>query len=99
MDFEIKDIGGVRELCLRGRLTFEANGAFRTIVETVGAGARSRTIVDLSRLDFIDSAGLGMLILLKEACGNLLLRAPKGQVQRLLAASRFDAIVPFARES
>ncbi|MTJ80382.1 MAG: STAS domain-containing protein [Telmatospirillum sp.] len=95
MDFEIKDFGGASELWLRGRLTFDANVTFRTIFETLGKKHGQRITADISGLDFIDSAGLGMLLLLKEASGDrLTLRSPRGQVNRLLSACHFHTIVP-----
>ncbi|MDR3439813.1 STAS domain-containing protein [Telmatospirillum sp.] len=97
MDFELKDLGNSCELFLQGRLTFDGNAAFRTIIETLEKKSGRSAIVDLSGLDFIDSAGLGMLLLLQETCGRgLSLRAPKGQVRRLLAAAHFQTIVPIA---
>lgn len=97
VDFELKDLGNSCELFLQGRLTFDGNAAFRTIIETLEKKSGRSAIVDLSGLDFIDSAGLGMLLLLQETCGRgLSLRAPKGQVRRLLAAAHFQTIVPIA---
>ncbi|WP_158240672.1 STAS domain-containing protein [Telmatospirillum siberiense] len=94
MDYDIRDTGTVHELALRGRLTFDSNERFRTIVDTLTAGKPRSLRIDVSQLEFIDSAGLGMLLLLKESqSGPVILRAPQGQVKRLLAAARFDSLM------
>lgn len=95
MDYEIKDTGSAREVTLRGRLTFDGNERFRTIVESLSGQPQRPVTVDVSQLEFIDSAGLGMLLLLKDALtGHLTLQAPQGQVKRLLAASHFNTLMP-----
>jgi anti-anti-sigma factor len=97
VDYEIRDTGSVRELTLRGRLTFEGNGRFRKIIDGLGGQPHRPLTVDVSQLDFIDSAGLGMLLLLKEAVGGrATLQGPQGQVKRLLAASGFHTLMPIA---
>lgn len=97
MDYEIRDHGQQSEIFLRGRLTFDGNEAFRQIFDAVeGVPARDVTL-DVSGLDYIDSAGLGMMLLLRDCTqakgGSLSLRHPSGQVQRLLSVCHFDALI------
>lgn len=51
-------------------------------------------MVDLSGLEFVDSAGLGMLLILKDELSKnsatLILKAPAGQVEKMLQVSHFD---------
>lgn len=95
MDYEIRDSGLAHELSLRGRLTFDGNEHFRTMIESLADLPRRQVNVDISQLEFIDSAGLGMLLLLKESqAGRITLQAPQGQVKRLLAASHFHTLMP-----
>ncbi len=95
MDYEIRDKGSSREIALSGRLTFEGNERFRTIIERLAEQPPRQVLVDISQLEFIDSAGLGMLLLLKESQGGrITLQAPQGQVKRLLAASHFNSLMP-----
>ncbi len=53
-------------------------------------------ILDLSGLNWINSAGLGMLILARETAEKsdlkLVLRSPRGHVKSLLELGRFDKI-------
>ncbi len=95
MEYQIRDTGSAREVTLRGRLTFDGNEHFRAIVDRLSEQPHRPVNVDVSQLDFIDSAGLGMLLLLKEAIeGHITLQAPQGQVKRLLAASHFNTLMP-----
>ncbi len=98
MEYEIRTGGPATELLLRGRLTFDGNERFRQIVERVATQAGRAVVADVAGLDFIDSAGLGMLLLLNEAMeavgAKLTLRRPQGQVKRLLGASHFHRLVP-----
>lgn len=95
MEYEIKNIGAGSELFLRGHLTFEGNEAFREVMNKLAA--RRDLMIDASGLEFIDSAGLGMLLLLHETLSGtgakLSLRRAQGQVRRLLVASHFDRLV------
>jgi anti-anti-sigma factor len=98
VEYEIRDNGEARDVALSGRLTFDANQVFREIVQLVATGKGRAVALDLSRLDFIDSAGLGMLLVLREAAESasvaLVLRGARGQVQRLLTVSHFHTLVP-----
>lgn len=98
MEYDIRDRGDTREVILRGRLTFDGNETFRKVVEALAAQPGVAAVIDLSDLEFIDSAGLGMLLLLREAMveagGRLSMRHPQGQVKRLFAASQFSTLVP-----
>jgi len=98
LDFEIEEVGNVSKIAIVGRLTFDANLTFRRIVKSVAQNTGGSVSVDLSRLEFIDSAGLGMLLLLREtaatASAKLWLTDPRGQVQRLLSVSHFHRLIP-----
>jgi anti-sigma B factor antagonist len=59
---------------------------------------RRLVIFDLSAVDYIDSAGIGMLALvagqLKEHGGRLILVAVEGRVRSLVRQTQLDAIMP-----
>jgi anti-anti-sigma factor len=81
---------------LSGRFTFSDHGTFRTMIgEMEGTGA-SRHVIDLSGIEFIDSAGLGMLLLARDEGKrknlDVALRKPTGQVKRMLEVARFDTM-------
>lgn len=78
---------------LNGRLTFAENSAFRRVVEGIGQCGRDRVVLDLGGLDFIDSAGMGMLLVARDLVtsrgGGISLRAAEGQVARMLRLAKF----------
>ena len=98
MQYEIKDQGQHSEIVLKGRLTFDDNETFRQIYDAVEAVPARSVTLDVSGIDFIDSAGLGMVLLLRDCTqgkgSSLALRNPAGQVRRLLDACHMDALLP-----
>jgi len=69
-----------------------------TVVDQLVQQGRLKTVLDLTRVDYIDSAGIGLLALaagkLKEAGGKLaVVAAPEGRVSRMLRMTQMTAIV------
>ncbi len=98
MDYAVRDSGGVRELELRGQLTFEADAGFRQIVEAWEKGGVRECVLNLAAVDFIDSAGLGLLVLANNAARRtdvlLRMKHPRGQVREMIEISEFHTIIP-----
>ena len=69
---------------------------FRDLLSEIKQSTCKVVVLDLENLDWIDSAGLGMLILAKELAGKeeleLVLRSPRGHVKSLLELGRFEKI-------
>ncbi len=86
---------GVR-VALSGKLTFEDNARFRQILALLQQAKPRAIEMDFADLAFVDSAGLGMLLLLRQECQNdniaLTLRAARGQVERIFSISKFDQL-------
>jgi HptB-dependent secretion and biofilm anti anti-sigma factor len=97
MTIETRRYGETLEAGFSHRLTAADHGSFRDILSKVKENGIKRLILDLSDLDWIDSSGLGLLILAKEAGGKagieLLLRSPKGHVKELLELGHFDRLI------
>lgn len=71
------------------------------LMEAVGAASRAAVIVDLSKVDFIDSAGLALLVEARKRLspdGRTLsiLLSPGRQPERVLKLGRFDTIMTLA---
>lgn len=60
------------------------------------AGAIKEVVIDISGVEFMDSSGLGLLLLLKEHCDrcrvSIQLQHPQGQVRRIFEASRLNEL-------
>jgi len=98
VEYVIKDQGQHSEIVLKGRLTFDGNEAFRQIYDAVEAVPARAVTLDVGGIDFIDSAGLGMVLMLRDCTaakgGSLALRNPSGQVRRLLDVCRMNSLLP-----
>ncbi|KLN61908.1 hypothetical protein WH96_03985 [Kiloniella spongiae] len=84
-------------MSFRGEFGFPDNPKAQEIIKEVKEGSSSSYSIDLSGLETIDSAGLGMLLLINDAAEDggksLELRSPTGQVQKMLEISRFSEII------
>src|SRR5712671_3472535 len=83
---------------LTGRLALgRESQRIETLVDDLARKGSKRVIFDLSGVDYIDSAGIGMVALasgkLKESGGALALVAPEGRVLQLLNLTQMSAIV------
>lgn len=83
-------------VCLSGDFTFTDHGQFRDLMSRLFEVQSPRLSFDLADLDFIDSAGLGMLLLArdeaeKRSC-KIVLRRATGQVKRMFGLTKFDML-------
>jgi HptB-dependent secretion and biofilm anti anti-sigma factor len=97
MDYQIDQFDAELVAALRGRLTFNDHAAFGRLIETMAATGKARQVLDLNRLEFVDSAGLGMFLIardeLRDRGATLCLRAPRGEVRRVLSMARLAQII------
>lgn len=107
MDIEVAEErnGDVLVLLPVGRLDSGNARSFESVVmDHVSSGER-RMIVDFSRLDFISSSGMRVLLIaakaLKAGEGTLVLCAMKNHIEEVFRISGFDRIIPIkdSRES
>lgn len=93
------DESGVRAE-LSGKFTFSNTVQFKELLDRVEKEAPPAVEVDLTKISFVDSAALGMLLLLKDAATKhaapVTLKGANGQVEKLLRMSRFDQIFSIA---
>ncbi|WP_368496546.1 STAS domain-containing protein [Herbiconiux sp. A18JL235] len=84
-----------------GRLNMVSGPLLRDAVKRAVDGGRARIVVDLSRVAFMDSSGLGALIgslkTAREHHGDLRIVAPSAQVSMVLKLSNVETILtPYA---
>jgi HptB-dependent secretion and biofilm anti anti-sigma factor len=96
MRIETYSRGDRLEVGLWDSLTSADLASFRGFLSEMKQTKCKTAVLDLSQLNWIDSAGLGMLILAKETAQKadleLVLASPKGHVKSLLELGRFDKI-------
>lgn len=96
MEYDIQISGNTATVTLKGRFTFADNKLIREILGQFNSTVNNCTM-DVGKLEFIDSAGLGMLILINDSIselgGKYIVRHPKGQVKKMLDLTRFADII------
>ncbi|SDH29108.1 STAS domain-containing protein [Roseospirillum parvum] len=96
MKHQITKDGSTVIVHLSERLTSHDRGDFDRLVSELMAARPGQIEVNLKELAFMDSAGLGFLLTLREQAeaGNasVLLVDPKGEVRETLELARFDTL-------
>ncbi len=96
MRYEVSQEGAAATLHLRGELVLADRDGFDGAVRAALKPGVASVTVDLSGLEYMDSAGLGMLLTLREAAEDLgtrvVLRGAAGEVKELLEMARFDTL-------
>ena len=96
MDYSINQQTNQCTIRMRGQFTFGDNGKIRDIIATMVGGNFKHFTVDTSELVFVDSAALGMLLLMsdeaRKAKVEMTLDGASGQVKKMLQLSNFDQI-------
>ena len=87
---------GVLEIKVVGRFDFGSQDAFRRTYLEVNPKPK-KFIVDLSETNYIDSSGLGMLLMLREYAGDaeVKLSQPNELVQSILETANFNRLFVF----
>ncbi|MBP2298248.1 STAS domain-containing protein [Azospirillum picis] len=97
MEFKKTATAEATELSLSGRLEFTDHDALRDIIGIVEQSGGKRFVLNLADLAFIDSAGLGMLLILQEEVeshgGALAVRGAAGDVKRSIDLARIGEII------
>ena len=100
MEFSINTKPLESVISLSGQFIFTDNIQFRHIVEAIDKMESRKVTLELSEVEFIDSAGLGMLLLLRDICDKkrlpLTLKGASGQVEKIFSISKFDVLFNLA---
>ena len=81
---------------LTGKFMFSDHQTFRSIIETIKTTDYPNILLDVSGLEFVDSAALGMFLVAREEAKkknlNLKLKGPTGHVQKMFNLSNFPSL-------
>lgn len=98
MRFETRDLGSELEVTLHGRLALKDNEIFQELMDLLQEAGGRPVVLDLAAVDYMDSAGLGKLIILREQAQSrntaLSLRNPRGRVRDILELARLGEEIP-----
>jgi HptB-dependent secretion and biofilm anti anti-sigma factor len=85
-----------KRVVLSGQFTFADNHKFKQIIDSLNDPGLKAIALDFGTVDFIDSAGLGMLLLLRDECQNrnisITINSVRGQVEKIFMISKFDQL-------
>lgn len=83
------------EINISGRFDFDLHQDFRKATDEVGNDVNS-IIVNMLKVDYLDSSALGMLLILKDKMGNakdaVKIKNMKGEVKKILEIANFDKL-------
>ncbi|WP_170294880.1 anti-sigma factor antagonist [Roseospira navarrensis] len=96
MHYDITTEDTATVLHLSERLVDSDRAAFETVLTRALSGKPREVVVDFAGLQYMDSAGLGLLLTLRERAQaqgtSVRLRNPEGAVRDMLQLSRFDTL-------
>ena len=97
MDYRIDLDGSELRISLSGRLTFNDHGKVRAMIQEMVNSSATRQILVIGGLEFVDSSGLGMILVAREEViqrkKTLSLRGAQGQVKRVLTVAQLGKVI------
>ena len=85
--------GNVFNVKMSGKFTFSDHNSFKEIFSFFYDNSLSQIELDLAQVEFIDSAALGLLLIVrdeaKKKSKSVVIKAPQGQVKKMFEISRF----------
>ena len=89
------------QISLSGKLGFDDSSVFRQLITELSEDKANKTIVfDLSELESIDSAGLGMLLLAADTSSNegwsMKISGASNSVRKMIELTHVDQVVDVA---
>lgn len=97
MDYQAKTNANEIEFVMRGKLTTNDHKKFRDMVHSDGCNGQARVILNMKDIDFIDSAGIGMLLYANKLGTHqgwtLVIAQPSAQVRKMVDVCKLDKLV------
>jgi anti-anti-sigma factor len=96
MNIKRKEAGDGVIYSLVGKFTFSDHANFRKVIDSVKDSNYKSVTLDIENLDFVDSAALGLLLVIREetekAGLSLSIKNPTGQVKKMFDLSNFNTL-------
>ncbi|HLN23029.1 MAG TPA: STAS domain-containing protein [Patescibacteria group bacterium] len=97
MEFKIDSRGSETLVVCTGRMMFADTSEFLRLSEDIKLSDGKVWVLEFSDLAFIDSAGLGMLLMIRELIetqsGKVSIRGAAGQVRKALDLAKFQELI------
>lgn len=101
MNINTAPLGDAIVIALAGRFDFSSHRNFRSAyTAALAEGAAKEIVIDFARVEYMDSAALGMLLLLRqgaeEARKTVTLRGATGSVAKVIEIANFGKLFKLA---
>ena len=94
MQYKVNSNANSAEFKLSGKFTFADNPVFAEVLDFISNGTHNSVTFDLSEIEFIDSAALGMLLIAREKVitknGSASIKGANGYTKKILTVSKFN---------
>ena len=87
--------GDIGLIVVTGRITSENSEQFANAIQEVAKEAGVRLLIDMAGLDYMSSAGLGVILNARKnmGAGRLFLSAPNETVRKVLAVGQLEDLI------
>ena len=96
MEYQVSTVPDATEIARTGQLSFSDHEQFRRVLDKFKETASHRIVFNISRLEFADSAGLGMFIIARDEAEKRGLKftisGARSRVKELMDLAKFDRI-------
>lgn len=97
MDYDITKQNGETVCRLKSDLTFKDQEAFQEMLESAVTQADGTIVLDMQDVEFIDSSGMGMLLIAQERADDeswtFRVDKPAGQVRKMLELAQLEQVI------
>tara|TARA_R110002094_G_scaffold219300_1_gene191198 strand:+ start:105 stop:410 length:306 start_codon:yes stop_codon:yes gene_type:complete len=97
--YQVSEKGNTATARISGQMTFSDRGEVSGLALALTRGNLPEIVVDLCAVEYIDSAGLGVLLILREAAQEkgrtITLTGMTGSVKEVLDLACFDTLFTF----
>ncbi|WND02106.1 STAS domain-containing protein [Temperatibacter marinus] len=97
MEYSINDNGGNATVAIKGNITFSQNVRFRQMLKDISDASVKSCLLDISNVEMVDSAGLGMFLIAKEQSDTenwkLSVTGASGHVETMLKLTKLSDLL------
>lgn len=97
MKYQINNTGGKAQIVFSGDITFSENVSFRQLLKDISEQDVTSCEFDLSAVDMVDSAGLGMFLIAREQAETsgwkLTVSGAQGHVASMLKLTKLSDLL------
>jgi anti-anti-sigma factor len=99
MVYTLENSNDGTEAVIEGMITFKDHNRFTEIMNVIKTISGKKMIINLHKVDFIDSAAIGMLLIANDKGAennvDVIIKGAHGKVKSVLEAASFDKLFKF----